>query len=113
MTRVIVILDLRKSGTERLAKGIVELSRKRDPVWLLEWTGVERVLFEDDMALKLCGLAIKCHRGGNTIRRKGPEGKCVWYVWVIGSPIVVSILALNNYGTRNGEETFFWPHCIM
>ena len=25
----------------------------------------ERVLFEDDMALKLGGLTVKCHRGGN------------------------------------------------
>ena len=83
MARVIVILDLRRSGIGRLAKGLVKLTRKRDPVWWLEWACVERVLFEDDMALKLGGLAVKCHRGGNNIRRRAlRENVYARYEWL-------------------------------
>ena len=44
----------------------------------VDWCG--RVLFEDDMVLKLGGLAVKHHKGGNNIRTKGPKGKCICYM---------------------------------
>ena len=65
VARVIVILDLKRAGIGRLAKRNSGAHKKNRSCPMIRVGWCERVLFEDHMARKLGGLAVRCHRGGN------------------------------------------------
>ena len=80
LARFIVILDLRMVGIGRLGKRDSGAHKKKRSLLMIRVGWCERAHFEDDMAVKLDRLAVKCHRGGNYSRKKHPEGKCICYI---------------------------------